>query len=93
MFLLSSQGSQKNPSLYVCMCEAYEAPCYFFGGAQRVSSLNRMWQLSENHGDRKVFLELRAAPKTNNSKSNFAKYLRNIAHAIGMPLDVHQDNN
>lgn len=40
----------------VCVCVACEAPCFFFGGALRVSSLNRMWQLSENHGDRKVFM-------------------------------------
>lgn len=55
------------------MCLACEAPCFYFGGALRVSFLNRMWQLSENHGDRKVFLELRAAPKTDNNESVLAK--------------------
>lgn len=93
MFLLSSQGSQKILSPYVCMCEACEALCFFFGGALEVYSLNRMWQLSENHGDGKVFREMRAAPKTDNSESAFAKYFRSIAHAICVHPDVHQDNN
>lgn len=61
------------PPVLVRMCIVCEAPCFLFFKSPGVSTLNRILQLSENHGDREVFLEVMASLENATHESALVK--------------------